>query len=171
MTARCVRYAYMLPERIVAYRERVRAALETAFEVERPPNDVAASFAVGVFITALPTFGAGLLLFVVLATAVDRISKLALLASVVVLNPVVKWGVYAASFWLGNRILGPAPGTTLSEVSFSAGPDIVARLLVGNLILAVVFTVVGYVVVLRLVCAFRRRRIELEDAVPDPGVE
>lgn len=29
MTARCAQYTYMLPERIVVYRERVRAALET----------------------------------------------------------------------------------------------------------------------------------------------
>ena len=157
MTARCVRYAYMLPERIVAYRERVRAALETAFEVERPPNDVAASFAVGVFITALPTFGAGLLLFVVLATAVDRISKLALLASVVVLNPVVKWGVYASSFWLGQRLLGPITDVSFDMSLLDAGPKVLVRLWVGNFVLAVVLALVGYVVALWLVFDLRHR--------------
>ncbi|MCQ4332745.1 DUF2062 domain-containing protein [Natronomonas sp. F2-12] len=161
----------MVPGRLIAYRDRVRSTLETAFETEHSPHDVAASFAAGVFITALPTLGTGLLVFVLLAAISDRVCKLALLASVVVLNPAVKWGVYAASFWLGNRILGPVPGISLSGVSLSAGPDIVARLLVGNLVIAVVFTVVGYAVVLRLVLAFRRRELELGDALPEVGSE
>jgi len=153
----------MLRERVAGYRGRVRAKLEAAFDEDHPPHDVAGSFAIGVFVTSLPTLGLGLLVFVALAALFDRISRLALLASVVVLNPVVKWGVYAASFWLGTVILGPAPGATPSNVSVSAGPEIVARLLVGNLVLSVVFTVVGYVAVLRLVNSFREREVGVEE--------
>lgn len=156
----------MFRERLSSYRIRVRSELDAAFAEEHPPHDVATSFAIGVFVTTLPTLGAGLLLFVAIAYLFDRISKLALFASVVVLNPVVKWGVYAVSFWLGTRLLGPVSGVTVSEVSFSAGPEIAVRLLVGNLILAVVFTVVGYVVVLRLVREFRRRDIDVAEQLP-----
>lgn len=157
----------MVRGRILAYRDRVRSALEEAFAEDHPPNDVAASFALGVFITSLPTLGTGLVLFVVLAAIFDRISKLALLASVVVLNPVVKWGVYAVSFWLGVQVLGPVPGVTTADISFSAGPEVVARLLVGNLILSVVFTAVGYVLALRFIRSIRERELDLEDVIPD----
>ena len=104
-----------------------------------------------------------------LVALVERISKLALFASVVVLNPVVKWGVYAASFSLGSVLLGPVPGATPAEISLSAGPGILARLLVGNLILAVVLTAVGYVVVLRLVTSFRARNVSVSELLPDVG--
>ena len=161
----------MVRGRIAAYRKRVRAELEAAFAEDHPPHDVAGSFAIGVFITSLPTLGAGLLVFVALAALFDRISKVALFASVLVLNPVVKWGVYAASFWLGSLILGPPPGVTTTDISFSAGPEIVTRLLVGNLVLTVVFTVVGYVAVLRLVKSFRKRDMDLGDVVPKLGAE
>ncbi len=161
----------MVRGRIVAYRDRIRTELEAAFVEEHSPKEVAGSFAVGVFITSLPTLGAGLLVFVALAALFDRISKIALFASVLVLNPVVKWGVYATSFWLGSMILGPPPGVTTAEVSFSAGPEIVTRLLVGNLILTAVFTVVGYVIVLRLVRSFRQRDIDLGEVVPELGAE
>lgn len=161
----------MVRGRIAAYRERIREELEAAFAEDHPPHDVAGSFAIGVFITSLPTLGAGLLVFVALAALFDRISKIALFASVLVLNPVVKWGVYAASFWLGSRILGPPPGVTTAEISFSAGPEIVTRLLVGNLILTAVFSVVGYVVVLRLVKSFRKRDIDLGEVMPELGAE
>ena len=157
----------MIRGRIIAYRDRIRSALEDAFTEDHPPNDVAASFAVGVFITSLPTLGTGLVIFVILAAIFDRISKLALLASVVVLNPVVKWGVYAVSFWIGVQFLGPVPGVTTADISFSAGPEIVARLLVGNLLLSVIFTAVGYVLALRFIRSIRNRDLEIEDVIPD----
>jgi hypothetical protein len=75
----------------------------------------------------------------------------------IVLNPAVKWGVYGASFWLGSTLLGPVPGIGPAEVSLSAAPAVVIRLLVGNLILAVVFTIVGYAVAYRLTAAYQRR--------------
>lgn len=161
----------MVRGRMIAYGDRVKSALETAFAEDHPPKDVAASFAIGVFITSLPTLGTGLLVFVALAALFERISKLALLASVVVLNPVVKWGVYAVSFWIGVRFLGPVPGATPADLSFSAGPEIVTRLLVGNVILSVIFTIAGYFLALRFIRSIRKRDIDLKDVLPEVGTE
>jgi uncharacterized protein (DUF2062 family) len=157
----------VLREKLSSYRAGIEAEFEAISAEDHPPHDIAASFALGVFITSLPTLGTGLLLFLVIAYLFERVSKIALFASVLVLNPVAKWGVYAASFWLGTVLLGSVPGATRSEVSFSAGPEIVTRLLVGNLILAVVFTVVGYLLALRLVQEYRRRDIEVTELLPE----
>ena len=146
---------------------RVKTELQHSFAEEYTPRETAGSFSIGVFITMLPTLGTGLLLFFLLAWLFDRINRAALVASVIVFNPVVKWGVYAASFTLGVLILGPVPGVTPAEVSLSAGPEIVIRLLVGNLILAVVAAVPGYFVCLRLVEAYRTHQIDVVDAVAD----
>lgn len=149
---------------------RLRAEIEDALEEQHTPQQVAASFALGVFITALPTLGVGLLVFVVLAYLFANVSKIALFASVIVLNPVVKWGVYGASFWLGSYILGPVEGVVSADVSFAAAPEIVIRLLVGNLLLAVVFTMIAYVVAYRLTMEYRRRQDDLtvvEEIVED----
>lgn len=149
----------MIRARVGRYVERVREALRKTLAEEHTPRELAGSFSVGAFITMLPTLGTGLLLFVVIAFLFDRISKIALFASVVVFNPVVKWGVYVASFTLGVFLLGPVEGVQLGDVSLSAGPEIVIRLLVGNLILAVVATVVSYVVVYRLAVAYETTEI------------
>lgn len=141
--------------------DRVRRELHRAFAEEHSTREVAGSFSLGVFITMLPTLGTGLLVFLVIAWLTDRVSKIALFASVLVFNPVVKWGVYAASFTLGVVILGPVEGVTPAEVSFSAGPEIVTRLLVGNLILAVVAAVPSYFVCYRLVEAYNAREIDI----------
>lgn len=149
----------MVRQRVEEVLAEVKERLITAFVEEHTSHEVAFSYALGVFITALPSLGTGLLVFVALAFLFDRISKIALFASLVVLNPVVKWGVYGASYSLGRFILGPAPGVTFTQadISLSAGPDILARLWLGNLILATIFAVVGYFLALRVVNEFRRR--------------
>ena len=144
----------MVRRRLARTAARVRAELRAAFLEDHTPQEVAISFTIGVFITALPTLGVGFAVFVLLAYFFRQLSKIALFASVIVLNPPVKWGVYTSSFWLGNQLLGPIPGVTLESISLSLGPAILARLWLGNLILAVVFAAIAYVVALRLVTTF-----------------
>jgi uncharacterized protein (DUF2062 family) len=147
----------MVRGRISGVREEIKERLVKAFVEDHSSHEVAFSFGTGVFITALPTLGTGVLVFFVLAFLFDRISKIALFASVLVLNPVVKWGVYGASYSLGRLLLGPVPGASFDSVSLSLGRDVLVRLWLGNLLLAAAFTIIGYVVALRLINEFRRR--------------
>ncbi len=123
---------------------RAKRLLRRAFAEEHTTEEVARSFGLGVFITMLPTLGVGFVVFVVLAGVFDRMSKLALVASAVVFNPVVKWGVYGLSFGLGTLLLGPVEGVTMATVSLDAAPAAVTRLVVGNVVLAVVAAVPSY---------------------------
>ena len=134
--------------------DRAKQLLRRAFTEEHTTEEIAGSFSLGVFITMLPTLGTGFLAFLLLAAVVDRLSKLALFASAVVFNPVVKWGVYGASFGLGSLLLGPVEGVTVQTISLSAAPDVVARLVLGNVILAVVAAVPSYFVAYEFVETF-----------------
>ncbi|MGQ4555971.1 DUF2062 domain-containing protein [Halobellus sp. GM3] len=147
----------MIPARVTRTFDRARDELESAFLEDHSSHEVAMSFSIGLFITALPTLGTGLLMFAVLVYLFRQLSKIAMLASVIVLNPFVKWGVYASSYWLGQRLLGPIPGISFDGDVLAAGPDVLLRLWVGNLILAVLFASVGYVIAHRLVIDFRQR--------------
>ena len=159
-------------DRLSGYREDVMVELRRSFSEEYTPREIASSFSAGVFITMLPTLGTGLLLFVVLVYAFQWINKIALFASVLVLNPVVKWGVYAASMTLGIFLLGPAEGGGLFvEVSLDAGQDLLIRLLLGNLILAVIATVIAYVAVFRLATGYQQTANEMVEVVLEEVVE
>ncbi len=157
----------MILRRVKNVLARAKSELRRSFTEEHTPQETAGSFSLGVFVTMLPTLGTGLILFVVLAWAFDRINRVALFASVIVFNPVVKWGVYGASFAIGTTILGPVPGVTRSAVSLSAGPEVVTRLLVGNLLLAIIATAAAYVVAYRLVSTYEYTDIPVIDAVTD----
>lgn len=151
-----------LRKRFNDVRRRLREEFDTALRDEYTPKQVAGSFAVGVFVTSLPTLGVGVIVLLAIAYLFAKASKLALFAAVVVFNPVVKWGVYGGSFWLGTLLMGSPASGTPAEISLSATPDIVIRLLVGNLILAVVFAVGAYLVAYRLTLEYRQRNGEIE---------
>lgn len=153
--------------RIAQYLRRLRDGLHESFAEEYSPQEVSGSFAIGVFITMLPTLGTGLLVFVVLSYFFERINKLALFASVLVINPPVKWGVYAASLTLGSALLGPVDALGEIDVSLDVGRDVLLRLLVGNLLLAAVVTVVGYLVVYRMVLRYRDHELTIVETAID----
>lgn len=161
----------MIRSRYAASRRRFTSELEAAFREEHPPGDVAASFSFGVFITTLPTLGIGLLLFALIAKTVERASTIALFAPVILLNPVAKWGVYALSFSIGSLILGPLPGGIPTDLSLSGGSDVATRLMLGNLVLAFTFALIGYVAVFHGVTAYRGRDIKLVENLTEASAE
>lgn len=152
-------------ERTKRYVDRIREGVRESFAADHTPPEVAGSFALGVFITMLPTLGTGLVLFVILSYFFTRINRIALFASVLVLNPAVKWGVYGASLSLGILLVGPVEGIEGTAISLDAGRDVLIRLWVGNLVLAVVATGIGYVVVYRMVVSYRNRDFEIVETV------
>jgi len=162
----------MVRRRVSRIRQRVRERLAKTFLEEYTPQEVAFSFSLGVFIAALPTLGVGVLVFFVLASLFDRLSKIALFASVIVLNPVVKWGVYGASYSVGRVLLGPAPESSFARPSLSLGFDVLVRLWLGNLILATVFAGLAYLAGIRIATEFRRRagngKVPTIDGSADP---
>lgn len=158
--------------RVEGYVQRARAEIVSSFRSDHTPHQIASSFALGTFITMLPTLGVGLLLFVVIAYLLEWVNKMALFASVLVFNPVVKWGVYLLSFSLGVLLLGPVEGVAVGEVpSLDAGTEIVARLLIGNLILAVVATIGAYVAVYRLLLAYESDALPVIEETVEEFVE
>lgn len=143
--------------RVTGYFARVREALRLAFAEDHPPHLVATSFAVGLFVTTLPSLGAGVLVLAWVGYRFEWASNLAFFAAVAILNPLAKGGVYLASFVVGTRLLGPVPGATRVDVGLDAGVEVLVRLLVGNAVLAVCLALVGYVVAYRTARAARRR--------------
>ncbi len=147
----------MVRERLACYRDRARRELTAAFQEEHTAHEVAISFAIGIFVTALPTGGLGIGLFFVLVSLWSWISKPAIFASVAVLNPFVKPAVYVASFQVGG-VFVHTPSLDAAESATETARVALRQLLVGNVIVAVVLAVVGYFVVFHLTTAHRKRK-------------
>ena len=112
---------------------------------------------------------------VALAARVAWINPVALFSSGIVINPFVKWGVYAVSVPIGVALLGPIDGGLSIDLSLSGNRPVLIRLVVGSSIIAVLGSLLSYWLVRRMVVAYRRREIdvveELADAVLTDGDE
>ena len=148
----------MIRERLSQYRAVIRRELTDAFEEEHTAQEIATSFAIGIFITAMPTGGLGIGLFFVLAYYFEWISKTAIFASVLVLNPLVKPVVYLASFQLGAILVGTEPIAVFDHTILDYAVTVVQLVLLGNVIIALALAGVSYVLVLHLTRAHRRRQ-------------
>lgn len=124
----------------------VQSRLRAAFTADRPPRQIALSFAVGLFMIALPNLGLSLVVLGAVGYRFAWADARAFSAAAVVLNPVVKGGVYVASLGLGILLLGPIPGGFSGALDVTVGVHVLARLLVGNLLLALAVGSLGYVV-------------------------
>lgn len=157
----------MIRDSVGSYRVRVRKEFEAALAEEHTPHEVSTSFAIGVFITALPTLGLGLGLFVVLLYFVRWLSKIALFGSVLVLNPAVKPVVYALSYWVGDLLVDPEPVVFFDVVILDYAFNVTRRLLLGNVLVAIGLSAVSYVVARAVIREYRRRDVDVVEYVID----
>lgn len=133
-----------------SYVERVRGALQLAVSEDHHPHQIALSFAFGLVLTTLPNLGVSILALIWVGRRFSWTSKLAFVAAITVMNPIVKGAVYTVSILLGIKLLGPIPGvSSISkiDIGLDAGTGVLSRLLLGNVLLAVGLALVGYVVV------------------------
>ncbi len=138
-------------KRLANYSARVREEVETALKQDHTPRQTAFSAALGTFITVLPTLGAGILFFLLISKIFESINKLALLACVVVFNPVMKYPIYIISYTIGNLLTRSEPPEEALETALtSQAASALHTMLLGNLILAVILSIAAYFVVLRL---------------------
>ncbi len=147
----------MVRDRLDRYQDRIRRALLAAFREQHTPHEVAISFAIGIFVTAMPTGGLGIGLFFLLAYWFSWVSKPAMFASIAVMNPLIKPAVYVASYQLGAVIFGTQPLVEPSAISLATLVTVGHLLLVGNLVIATGLAILGYVIVYYLTVAHRRR--------------
>lgn len=124
--------------------DEVQSGLRAAVTADRPPSQIAGSFAFALFLVALPNFGVSLVLLGVVGYRIERADPRAFTAAALILNPLVKGSVYVASFLVGSALLGPVPGG-FTGLSLDISRHVLARLLVGNLLLAALIGMVGFV--------------------------
>lgn len=125
-----------------------------------PPEDVAAGWALGMFVGCAVPFGLQLLVSVPLALMM-RVSKVGATVGTLITNPLTIFFIYPLQTWamfnllFGNREMGELPTEwTRQTVMALSGPVIISYFL-GGLVLALILSPITYFVVKRIVVRFR----------------
>ncbi len=137
--------------------QSLKAKGKALLQAETSAHDQAVGFAVGTFISLLPTPGFNFALAFLLASWFRQIHRATLLASLAVWNVFVTAPLFALSYRLGNYLF-PAPATTSVATQWQAQLiSFVQGFLVGNLIIAVGITAVSYTLVLSLTRIYQQK--------------
>jgi uncharacterized protein (DUF2062 family) len=127
------------------------------------PVHIALGFSLGVFLGVFPTFGIGIPLALLLASAL-RWNRVSAMLGSLVMNPITTPLFWTLSGTLGAAIFGVNTNKVMTSVKngerlrgLTMGAGIY---LVGNTIIALVSAVIAYFLALRVITVYRKKRRE-----------
>ena len=133
-----------------------------------PPEDIAAGWALGVFIGCAIPFGLQLIISIPLAMMM-RVSKIGATLGTFITNPITIFFIYPAQTFVVNKILfnGSLTYSRLANTEWTwaavrrLGAEAMASFFLGGFLLAIVMTPIAYFTVRRLVVRAREFRARL----------
>ncbi len=139
-------------------RERIRGI----FKLNDSPNQLAAAFAVGIFIAFSPTIGLHTVSCLLFAW-MFRLNKLVVFTAAFINNPWTIMPLYGFCLWLGMKITAAGstmPSIAWNELTFRNAYAVLAPYLwpfvVGTLVAGTVAALVSYVLMYRAVVRYRK---------------
>ena len=108
------------------------------------PQDIALGFAIGTFIAVLPTFGLGVFIGLGVVLVYKKLSKVSMLLAFGVWNAAVLLPIYLLSYRIGDWIFSGEPSLFFQFDFLNQVYLYTRRFLVGNLLLAILFSVISY---------------------------
>lgn len=131
-------------------------------DIQTDPHYLALGVAIGVFVAATPFFPFHTVIALLLAILLKG-SRIAAAAGVWISNPITLPFFYIGTYKTGAFFLGVTSPVDFSRWSFSEilgmGLNITQAMILGGLIIGIILSIIGYFVTLRVIAAFRDRRV------------
>lgn len=131
--------------------------LQELLKADASPRQLAQGFAVGTFISILPTPGLNILLATILLGLFKQLNKMALFAALAVWNTLIVAPLYALSGKLGALFFTLSPLQAIDGFVSQYLNAAVKHFVVGNVVLAVAITAVSYLLVQTAVSIHQKR--------------
>lgn len=150
----------MANERVVRARTDFNEQFRAMLDADTPADSTAAAFAAGTLVSTIPVpFLDMALAMLVLRLAGQRLPRLPILAAMALWNNLIMAPLYATTPRIGGFVLTRVP----VEMAASPTLDLVLRILVGYIVIALTLTVVGYVAVRLGVGQYQARQPQCAD--------
>ena len=141
-----------------------------------PPEDIAAGWALGVFVGCAVPFGLQLIISIPLAMMM-RVSKIGATLGTFITNPVSIFFIYPAQTFVVNRLLfgGSLTYSKLANTEWTwaavrrLGAEVMASFFLGGFLLAIVLTPIAYFAVKRVVVRSRAWRAKRKARMLENG--
>jgi len=133
-------------------------------KMDGTPKQVAAGFALGTFIGIFPTFGLGGVIAVAMSFILRLNVAATLLGNALIMNPITTPTFWSLSFLLGSILYPEKRQIGINEIKngmlFKGILDITTVYLAGNVLIALVVSIISYFVVKHIVDSYRKMKIK-----------
>ncbi len=140
-----------------AWAQKLKAYFWDVAAIKTHPHEIALGFAVGMFISTMPTPGFNILLGFILLFFI-RMNKIALLAGLAFLNPLITPLIYSTELQIGRVFI---PYNPLVGVPWYSWQNLLANIkpfLLGAFILAVWLAIISYALVFLATYLYQMRK-------------
>ncbi|MFH1439515.1 MAG: DUF2062 domain-containing protein [Candidatus Woesearchaeota archaeon] len=148
----------MIKKRIISFKEKLMHHFHEVIKLKKSPHSIALGFAVGTFISILPTPGLNILLGLLVVLIYEKINKISLFGSIIFWNPLFTIPLDGLSYKIGSLIFGSAPVVRYNIVILDNIYNFTRRFLVGEIITAVFLSVFSYLLVFLIAYYIQNRR-------------
>jgi uncharacterized protein (DUF2062 family) len=142
-----------------------KRAYQRFIRLKGAPREIALGFSLGLMVGMTPFFGIHIIGSLVMASLLGW-SKIAAIIGVNITNVVTAPLIYPLNYWVGVQLVGASRGIRWPAnidvpgllALIKQSPLVLVDLFVGGIILGLPLAVAGYVVALRTVNLYRKRR-------------
>lgn len=153
---------------IKKFRQKIKNHFEEISKSEQSLHSIALGFAVGTFIAITPSLGLDLLIGLLVVLIFKNLNKFSVFGAMIVWNPLTLIPIHYLSFKIGDLLFGGSNFLNYNVYALSNFYvymlsnfyEFSKRYLIGNLILAVFFSVLGYFVSIAVVKWYRKRSLK-----------
>lgn len=143
---------------IKTVKQKLKKHFHEIMKIKKSEHSIALGFAIGTFISILPTPGFNLLLGMVVVLIYKKINKISLFSSMAVWNTLTMMPLYILSYKLGDLIFGNAPVVKYKIELINQIYNYSRRYLVGNFVVAASVSILSYFVLKYIVRLYRKRK-------------
>jgi len=138
--------------------KKLKEHFKEVLGIKTSPHSIVLGFAIGTFIAILPTLGFTYLIATIVMLVYAKESKIALFGALLIWNPFVLFPIYTLSYRLGDFILSGFPEVYPLQV-IGQFRYTTLRFLIGNFIIAMLFSVTSYFILRKLISYSRKTKI------------
>lgn len=145
---------------IKKFKNKIKSHLQEVIELKTSPHSIAMGFALGTLIALLPTFGLGIFIGLALLLVFKKVSKISMIISFAIWNPLVLALMYPLDYAIGDYVLRGIPVKTYKIELLNQLFVYSRRLIVGSIINAIAIAIISYILVLSFTYKYQRKKLK-----------
>ena len=145
---------------ISKFSQKIKHHFQEVLQIETSVHSIAIGFAIGTFISILPTPFINIWLGLMVVMFYKKVSKISLFFALLFWNPITIAPIYFLVEKLGNYLFGTTDIVKYNIQFFDKIYNFTRRFLVADIIIAIVFSFLSYVIIFYLVKLKRRKKID-----------